>query len=99
MSKGAGGTIAKQVKGDPTKYISASETADAAAKYSSGNGLVEIDVDAAINAGAGFVDHGNVLQAVGREYGRGSLEYSNASGALEVMFKGSIPRDACKLIK
>jgi hypothetical protein len=67
-----GGTIAQHVAGQPTKHISAGETTEAIAKYSSGNGVVRIDVHAAIDAGAGYVVHSNVLEGVARELGRGA---------------------------
>ena len=99
LAKGTGGTIAEHVAGQPTKYISAGEKASAIAKYSSGNGLIAIDVEAAIERGAGYVCHANVCQSIASELGRGSLEYKNASNAFEALFKNFIPREACTLIK
>jgi len=98
LAKGSGGEVADQVAGrGATRFISASQTAEAAARYSSRNGLVRIDVRKAIEMGAGFVDHKNVLQAV-RRNGM-SDDFQNARRALEVMFKNYIPRDAIELIK
>jgi len=93
-AKGTGGTIADQVAGAETKYVSAAKTVAGTAKYRSGHGLIKIDIGIAIGAGAGFVEHGNVLQQVARAFGRGSIHYKNAANAGEVMFKGGIPRSA-----
>jgi hypothetical protein len=90
---GVGGTIADQVAGIETKYISASLSAGTpgAGAYST-HGVVAIDVGKAIEGGAGYVEHGNVLQALDRA---GTAEsYANASRDLEVLFKGTIPADA-----
>jgi RHS repeat-associated protein len=99
VARGKGGTIAEHVAGQPTKYISGGEKASAIAKYSSGNGLAQIDVQAAIDAGAGYVCHENVCASVAREFGRGSLHYENASNALEVLFKNFIPNSAVTIIR
>ena len=99
VAKGTGGTISDHVAGQPTKYVSAGQTAEAVAKYSSGNGLVRIDVDAAVGAGAGYVAHRNVLQSVAGDLGRGSQAYKDAKDALEVLFKYRIPYCACSRIK
>jgi hypothetical protein len=99
VAKSSGGTITDHVAGKPTKYVSAGETAGAVAKYSSGNGLVRIDVDAAVGAGAGYVAHRNVLQSVARDLGKGSQAYNDAKDALEVLFKYRIPNCACSRIR
>ncbi|WP_147443943.1 RHS repeat-associated core domain-containing protein [Corallococcus sicarius] len=97
--KGDGGSIADHVAGggNETEFISASMTEDATRRYGSGNGLVEIDVDLAMEAGAGFVDHDNVVQAV-RRVGD-SKAVVDATCAQEVLFRGKVPRKAIKLIK
>jgi RHS repeat-associated protein len=90
--KGCSGSITDHVDGKETNHISASGTKAAAGIFNSGNGLAEIDVDAAIKGGASFVDHKNVMNAVERS---GSLtNRRDARRALEVLFKGDIPRDA-----
>ena len=92
LAKGEGGKIADQVAGEATRYISAAETAAATSRFRGGNGLVMIDIKKAIEGGAGFVDHKNVLQAVKRD---GLPKHvQNASRALEVLFKDKIPFDA-----
>jgi RHS repeat-associated protein len=87
--RGTNGTIADQVKGRDTRYTSASETIAGASLYDSGNGLVAIGVDQAVAGGVGFVDHGNVMQAVQRSGDQ--LAIRNASRSREVMFKGPTP--------
>jgi hypothetical protein len=58
--------------------------------------LIAIDV---AKAGAGFVENGNVLQALIRDgFGKASRAYKDARTAREVLFKGPISRDACRLI-
>ncbi|MDB4953968.1 MAG: insecticidal toxin complex protein, partial [Myxococcales bacterium] len=96
--KSAGGTIADQVAGKPTKYVSASASAAGTERFDSGNGLVKIDVSKAISGGAGYVEHNNVLQAVQRAFGR-NIHFKNAQSAEEVMFKNGIPREALELIR
>jgi hypothetical protein len=95
--KGNGGSIADQVAGRPTKYTSASKTVAGTSDYSSGHGLVAIDVQEAIRSGGGYVDHNNVLQAV-RRGGIGS-DLQNAIRAEEVLFKGEIPASAIRFIR
>nr|WP_320189793.1 RHS repeat-associated core domain-containing protein [uncultured Desulfobacter sp.] len=92
LPAGEGGSIAQQVSGRPTKYISAADTVAGTSRFRSGNGLIEIDVNEAIQQGSGFVDHGNVMQAVRRE--GSALDVRNAESAQEVMFKNGIPRSA-----
>lgn len=94
--KGTGGSIASHVGGLDSKYVSASLSEDAIAKYGSGNGLIRIDVKKAIAEGFGYVDHGNVMQAVKREGVHQSIK--DAAEALEVLFKNGIPRSAIELI-
>ena len=90
--RGTGGSIADQVAGRDTRYISASETAEAAQYYSSGHGLIAIDIDRAIELGTGYVEHNNVLSGVRR--GGTARDIGNASRAREVLFKGPIPIEA-----
>ena len=99
IPRGSGGTIADQVAGEATQFISASETVAGTAIYKGGNGLVTIDIDLAVKGGAGYVPHNNVMQAVGRS-GTGEL-VRNAKRAREVMFKvgSEIPADAVKIVK
>ena len=89
--------MADQVASGTTGLISASETIAGTSRFNSGFGLIEIDVQKAIASGVGFVDHGNVLQAVVRQYGN-SIQLKNAKSAAEVMFRERIPFDAVKLI-
>lgn len=96
--KTSGGSIADQVAGKPTQYISAGETEEAVAKYSSGNGLVRIDVNRAVEAGSGFVPHRNVLEAVRRAFGRGNIAFENAASAREVLFRNGISNIAMELV-
>jgi len=79
-----------------TQYISAGLDPKPLKKYRSGNGLVAIDVEAAIAAGTGFVDHTSVLQVLRRSGMPTALK--NAKGAQEVLFKGPIPHKAIFLI-
>nr|WP_323109901.1 RHS repeat-associated core domain-containing protein [Pectobacterium carotovorum] len=94
--KGVGGSILEHVAGRDTRHISAAMTKEATKRFNSGNGLIEIDVKKAIQGGAKFIDHNNVLQAV--ERGGNLVDRRNAKRALEVLFKGEIPFDAIKII-
>ena len=71
-------------------------TADAADRFDSGNGLVEIDIKKATMGDTTFIDHNNVMSAVKR---KGTLtDKKNAERAKEVLFKGEIPYDAITLL-
>jgi RHS repeat-associated protein len=95
--KGVGGSIADHVAGHDTQHISASLTEAASRRFASGNGVVAIDVDAAIARGVGFIDHNNVVQAARRS---GTLtDVQNAIRAEEVLFRGSIPPEVIRLIR
>ncbi|MDN0088688.1 hypothetical protein QVN42_15115 [Yersinia nurmii] len=94
--KGISGSIADHVKGLDTEHISASLTKEATNRFRSGNGLIEIDVKKAIQGGAKFIDHNNVLQAA-EKFGS-LITRRDAKRALEVLFKGEIPFDAIKII-
>ncbi|MBI6547191.1 RHS repeat-associated core domain-containing protein, partial [Xenorhabdus lircayensis] len=97
MPKGVGGSIAAHVEGVNTGHISAALSTRAAERYTSGNGVIAIDVKKAVKLGAKYIDHNNVMQAVMRE---GSLEArKNAKIAEEVLFKGEIPFEAIKILK
>ncbi|WP_426578133.1 RHS repeat domain-containing protein [Xenorhabdus stockiae] len=97
VPKGVGGSIAAHVEGINTGHISAALSARAAERYTSGNGLIAIDVKKAVKLGASYIDHNNVMQAVMRA---GSLEArKNAKIAEEVLFKGEIPFEAIKILK
>lgn len=61
------------------------------------NGLIAINVDAAIARGVGFADHPNVLQAVRRS--GTALDYSNAESALEVLIKPDIPAEVIRWVR
>ena len=107
-SKGTGGTIAEHVIGQKnTQYISASLSKKGAAKYNSGHGLLEIDVDVAKKHGAKFIDHGNVMQALEGEKKKCSKKdrsrlqqaQQDAKKAEEVLFISKIPFEALRLIK
>lgn len=97
LPKGTSGDIAAHVRGDPTKHISASQLENQTERFASGNGLVEIDIDAAINGGARYVDHNNVMQAVGRAKDASTLK-NWAERAGEVLFIDQIPFSAMKLV-
>jgi hypothetical protein len=71
-------------------------TGGATERFASGQGLVEIDVDEAIAGGAKFIDHNNVMQAARR--GGDSRVVRDARRAEEVLFSGSIPRNAMRFI-
>ncbi|APR86768.1 insecticidal toxin complex protein [Minicystis rosea] len=94
--KGTGGTIADHVAGKPSQYLSGSVTEKGTRIFSSGNGLVAIDVDVAMAAGTGFVSHKNVLQFL--KFAGTSKDLQNAIRAEEVLFKGPIPWSAITLI-
>ncbi len=94
--KGISGSIADHVNGLDTGHISASLTKEATNRFRSGNGLIEIDVKKAIQGGAKFIDHNNVLQAA-EKFGS-LITRRDAKRALEVLFKGEIPFDAIKII-
>jgi hypothetical protein len=95
--KGIGGTIAQQVAGKDTQYISASLTEGATGLFASGNGLARIDVKAAVAGGATFVDHADVAGAV-RRLGT-PTDVRNATRAQEVLFMRTIPRNAVRIIR
>jgi hypothetical protein len=97
VPKGTAGDIAAHVRGDPTKHISASMRKEQTARFASGNGLVEIDVDAAIGGGAKFIDHNNVMQAARRAPDSTRLtQFAERAG--EVLFVDQIPFHSMKLI-
>jgi RHS repeat-associated protein len=97
VAKTEGGTVAMQVSGQPTRFISSGMSTAAIQRFASGNGLVAISVAIATKLGAGFVEHNNVLQAVRREFGNG-IQLQNAISAQEVMFRDFIPQQAMRLI-
>ena len=92
--KGSGGTILDHVRGKPTGYISASETIEGTARFNSGNGMVAIDVNKAMAGGAGFVPHGNVMQAA-KHLPKQGMKVGQAG---EVLFDGSIAPNAYRLM-
>lgn len=58
-------------------------------------GVVEIDVDLAIEHGAGFVDHANVLRAIKNgDIPNRALALANAIEAEEELFKRNAPIEA-----
>jgi RHS repeat-associated protein len=95
--KGSGGSIAEHVAGADTGHISASLTEDAAKRFESGNGLVKIDVEAAIAGDAKYIDHNNVLQ--GAKQSKNLTVLRDARRAEEVLFKGEIPHEAMTLCR
>jgi hypothetical protein len=96
--KGDSGTIADQVRGkQDTQFISASLTQKGTRRFRRGNGLVEIDLEKAVEGGAKFVDHKNVVQTTKRS---GDLKaVRDTKRAEEVLFKGEITPEAIKLIR
>lgn len=97
LPRGTGGTIARHVAGADTGYISASESIAGASRYASGNGLVAIDVNRAMAAGAGFVDHGNVVAALRRAGDFTAVR--NAIATQEVLFTGPISQTAIRFVR
>ncbi len=98
--KGDGGSIADHVAGKDTKFISASEVESGTARFSSGNGLLEIDVDKLEATGSSIVDHNNVLQAVKRSKNKTrARDFKNAKSAKEIIIKGGIDPSAGRIIK
>ncbi|MFC5474360.1 RHS repeat-associated core domain-containing protein [Paraherbaspirillum soli] len=95
--KGTGGSIADHVAGADTGHISASLTEEATLRFESGNGMVKIDVEAAIAGGAKYVDHNNVLQ--GAKQSKDLKVQRDARRAEEVLFKGEIPHEAMTLCR
>ncbi|MBK9033456.1 MAG: hypothetical protein IPL61_19690 [Myxococcales bacterium] len=95
--KGTSRDIASHVSGRPTSHISAGLSRGAIEKFDSGNGLLRIDVNKAVEGGARYIDHGNVVQAVGRA-GNPTVE-RYARDATEVLFRGLIPISAIERIR
>jgi RHS repeat-associated protein len=95
--RGVGGTIGDQVAGSDTGFISASLDEASTARFRSGNGLVAIDVDAAMRAGAGYVEHGNVLSFLRRIGDFTGLR--NAERAREVLLRGSVPNEHVRFVR
>ncbi|WP_166442703.1 RHS repeat domain-containing protein [Phragmitibacter flavus] len=95
MPKGTGGTILDHIRSQPTGHISVSETAAATARFNGGNGLVEINVNAATAGGARFIPHSEVLQGVGAR----ANQIRNVREAQEALFQGPIPASAVRLIE
>jgi hypothetical protein len=85
MPRGVVRDIEAQVKGMPTKYISASQTLEGARRFQSTAPIVEIDVNKLVRSGSGVVDHKNVLQAL-----RDLKDITNAKRASEVLIKNGI---------
>jgi hypothetical protein len=96
MPKGTGGTIVDHIQGYDTKYISLSRTADGTARFRSGNGLIEVDLNIAKATGSGIVPHKQLLQAA-RRHGR-PQDVENIITAEEFLIKGGIDPRAVKLI-
>jgi len=90
------GSISDQVAGENTRFISGSETLKGTSKFNSGNGVAKVDIDKAIDQGAGFVDHRNVMQHVNRN--GTPLDARNARDAREVLFKDKIPAGSVEAI-
>lgn len=86
--KGTSGSISDHVSGKPTRHISCSLSPGGCARFSSGNGLAEIDVDKAVQGGANFIDHNNVVGAMRRAGNSRGLR--DAKRSEEVLFRGSI---------
>lgn len=94
--KGTSKSVADHVAGKPTGHVSCSKTSGACERFSSGNGLAEIDVDKAVEGGARYIDHNNVVDAVRRS---GNLRaVRDAKRAEEVLFRGTIPKEAVRII-
>jgi RHS repeat-associated protein len=89
--------IAAHIRGEPTRHISASLTAEQTERFASGNGLVEINVEDAIAGGSKYIDHGNVMQAAGRAPDAARLrQFADRAG--EVLFIDHVPFDAMRLV-
>jgi RHS repeat-associated protein len=96
-AQGTSRDIAGHIRGEPTRHISASMTAEQTERFASGNGLVEINVEDAIAGGSRYIDHGNVMQAAGRAPDAARLR-TFASRAGEVLFVDHVPFEAMRLI-
>jgi hypothetical protein len=92
LPKGNGGTILDHVRGRPTGHTSASLTAEGTARFRGGNGLAEIDVQA---AGARFIPHSEVLDGVGAR----AKQVQKVTEAQEVLFEGPISPRAVRIIR
>jgi len=91
--------LAAHVEGRPTGLISASETLNGARLFDDGFGMVAIDLDMIANSGVGIIWHKNLLQNLQnlQKYGT-KQNLRNSERAKELLFKGSIPAGAIKLI-
>ncbi len=94
VPKGTGGSILEHVRGQPTGHISASQTVEGTARFRGGNGLVEIDVNAATSGGTQFIPHPQVLEALGAR----PKQIQKVLESREVLFNGPIPANAVRLI-
>ncbi len=92
VPKGTGGTILDHVRGEATGHISASRTVGGTARFNGGNGLVEIDVNAATSGGTRFIPHSEVLEGVGAR----PKQIQKVLESGEVMFEGPIPPNAVR---
>lgn len=95
IPKGTGSSILEHVRGQPTGHISAAETIQGTSRFGAGNGLVEIDVNAAIAGGARFISHAEVLAGVGAR----PKQILKVVESGEVMFEGAIPANAVRLLR
>jgi RHS repeat-associated protein len=98
VAKGTSRDIAAHIRGEDTRHISASLTAEQTERFASGNGLVAIDVDEALAGGSRYIDHGNVMQAAGRAPDASRLKpFADRAG--EVLFIDNIPFSAMRLVE
>jgi hypothetical protein len=95
LPKGTGGSILDQVRGQPTGNISASQTIAGTERFNGGNGLVEIDVNAATADGTRFISHSEVLEGVGAR----PKQIQKVTESGEVMFQGPIAPSAIRPVK
>jgi RHS repeat-associated protein len=95
VPRGTGGSILDHVRGQPTGHISASQTVEGTARFNGGNGLVEIDVNAATSGGTRFLSHPEVLEGVGAR----PKQIQKVLESGEVMFQGPIPPNAVRRIR
>ena len=95
MPKGTGGSILDHVRGQPTGHISVSETAAGTARFTGGNGLVGIDINAATAGGARYIPHPEVIEGVGGRV----KQVQKVLESQEALFEGPIPAGAVRHIK
>jgi len=94
--RGSGGSVLEHIRGNPTKYISASESLEGAVLFDGGRGIAVISVDTLEATGSQLVPHKNVLQAVERKgFAR---DIFNVKRSKELLIKGGLDSSAIEEI-